>query len=45
MTTAHVRRARPADLPRVALLAAEHADRLRALLFGTTAPRLHCFVA
>ena len=56
--TAHVRSARPADLPRVAQLAAEHAayeraapppsdlaDRLRALLFDTTTPRLHCLVA
>lgn len=62
MAASDDRRARPAgppaDLPRVALLAAEHAaferaappapdlaDRLRALLFATTAPRLHCFVA
>ncbi|WP_246097412.1 GNAT family N-acetyltransferase [Streptomyces botrytidirepellens] len=58
MTTAHVRQARPADLPRIAQLAAEHAayeratppapglaDRLGALLFATTAPRLHCVVA
>lgn len=58
MSTARVRQARPADLPRVAQLAAEHAeyeraappipdlaDRLHRLLFATTAPRLHCFVA
>jgi ribosomal protein S18 acetylase RimI-like enzyme len=55
---ARVRRARVADLPRVAQLAAEHAAyeraappptdlarRLEALLFGTEAPRLRCFVA
>ncbi|ONI91562.1 hypothetical protein ALI22I_08010 [Saccharothrix sp. ALI-22-I] len=53
-----VRHARPADLPRIALLAAEHAayenaaqppadlpQRLEALLFGSAAGRLRCFVA
>jgi GNAT superfamily N-acetyltransferase len=54
-----VRHARPADLPHIALLAAEHAayekapeplpadlpQRLEALLFGSAAPRLRCFVA
>ncbi|MFI6007533.1 GNAT family N-acetyltransferase [Streptomyces sp. NPDC051243] len=53
-----VRRARVADLPHVARMAAEHAAyaeaappppdlarRLEALLFGTHAPRLRCFVA